>query len=360
MKNDTGYPLISGSDRILVNERFGGFPHQSAIGLMPPAPTPADGDSGAALLLAHERWHAKWIALRRRGVGASEVASINGVQGAYGSTFGLWWDKKVGLRVESGNEDVMVMGTRLETIIGEEWQARNPDALLVRPGAGLYGHPTAQWLMCTPDFLAIVRRGDDPWPSVEPVECKAYDGGKGWGTPGTDQVPPHIKVQGLMQCEVLGAERVHVARMQAKRVTLYTIEAYPRDDNGVRRALIHHWMTQAAVFVESLKGATPPPIDGSAATEATLAALHSNIEEGTRAMVTDDTARRYRQALRIVAEAKTNLLHIKNVMREAMRDAEFATDPDGNDIAQRRHYKRAGYVVPAAEIDGVWPVGDTS
>lgn len=355
------YGMIRPQDHDRIMQRFGALPstpREPGIGILQPPPATADAQSGLTLLQTHEAWHAKWIALRRKGIGSSEVATINGVRGAYGSPFALWWDKKAGLRVEQSNEDIMVMGTRLEEVIGEVWQARNPDAMLVRPGAGLYMHPTIPWLVSTPDFLAVRMVDGDPWPQIEPVECKAYDGGKGWGTPGTDQVPEHIKVQVIMQCETLGADRGHVARMQAKRVTLYTIEAFPREDNGIRRALVHHWITRAAQFFDSLNGNVPPSLDGSTATEETLAALHDNIEADAKAMVSADTAARYAQALHDVAAAKERLLLIKNVMRQAMGNAEFATDPDGNVIAQRRHYKRAAYTVPVGEVDGIWPVGN--
>lgn len=358
MRDVRRYPLIDVRDAEKVKARFGALPTTHGVPLIGPPPKPADSMSPDADLIAHERWYQAWKDLRRKGIGASEVATVNGVPGAYGSPFALWWQKKTGLEVAQGNDDIMAMGTRLEEVIGQVWQERNPDALLVRPGAGLFQHPNVPWLMATPDFLAVYPVADDPWPSVAPVECKAYDGGKGWGTPGTDEVPPHILVQILMQIDVLGAERGYCARMQGKRITLYTIEAYPTNDEGRRRAMIHHWMSQAAAFVASLAADVPPPIDGSSATEATLAAQHSNIVADERAMVSGDLAFRYRAALADVRDAKARLLQRKNLLREAMGEAEYATDPDGIVIAQRRHYKRAGYTVAPAEIDGVWPVGE--
>lgn len=349
------FALLAPADERAVMKRFGAAPHPHGGGLLPPPPKPASGDASGALLTAHDKWYEAWISLRRKGIGASEVATINGVPGAYGSPFALWWQKKTGLRVE-GDDTVMVMGTRLEAVIGEEWQARNRDAMLVRPGAGLYAHTSLRWLMCTPDFLAIVQRGNDPWPSVEPVECKAYDGGKGWGTPGTDQVPPHIKVQVIMQCEVLGATRGHVARMQNKRITSYTIDAFP-DDEGTTRMLVQHWLTGAELFLRSLEHATPPPIDASEATADVLAHQYANIVEDERAQVSADLAAAYRLSLSDVREAQARLEYRKNLLRKAMGNAEFAVDPNGVVIAQRRHYKRSAFTVAAGEVDGIWPVG---
>lgn len=354
------YSAIRPEDHAAVLARFGAMPTTSAVGLLPPPPSAADGDSPDALLRAHEAWHEAWIALRRNGIGASEVATAAGVPGAYGSPFALWWQKKTGLRIESGNDEVMVMGTRLEEIIGETWQARNPDALLVRPGAGLYAHAASPWIVATPDFLAVYMVPGDPWPHIAPVECKAYEGGKGWGTPGTDQVPPHIKVQVLMQIDVLGATRGYVARMQGKRITLYTIDAYPRDDEGQLRAWLHHLQSRAAAFVDSLKGDVPPPIDSSDATEAALAQQYADMHEDERATVSADLALAYRVALAEAREAQERLSLLKNRVRAAIGKAEFATDPNGVIIAQRRRYKRGAYTVAAKEIDGLWPVGGPS
>ncbi len=351
-------PLISQNDSAAVTKRFGSMPVTHAVGLIGPPPTPADMLATDGHIGDHANWLRAWKALRRQGIGASEVATVAGVRGAYGSPFALWWQKKTGMEIEQGNTDVMVMGTRLETLIGEEWQTRNPEAMLVRPGAGLFAHPAMPWLMATPDFLAVYKVEGDPWPHVAPVECKAYEGGKGWGKPGTDEVPEHIRCQVLMQCDVLGVDRGHVARMQAKRITLYTIDAYPRDDNGLRRAQVHHWQTCAAHFVESLKGNDPPTIDGSDATEAVLAAQNADIHEDERATVSNDLAMRYRLALDQVSEANARLALRKNLLRAAMGKAEYAVDGDGNLVAQRRRYKRGTFTIPAGEVDGLWPAGD--
>lgn len=353
----TRHALIRPEDVATVKKRFGSMPTTSAVPLLGPPPVEGDSDSPDSLLRAHDRWHQQWIALRRTGIGASEVATVNGIPGAYGSPFALWWDKRAGLRVESGNEDIMVMGTRLEAIIGETWQERNPDALLVRPGAGLYRHPSLSWLMATPDFIAVYMTPGDPWPTIAPVECKAYEGGKGWGEPGTDQVPLHIKVQVLMQIDVLGATRGYVARMQGKRITLYTIDAYPGDE-GVTRALIHKWQQAAHAFVASLQPGNdvPPQIDGSDATSKVLAERYADLHEDERAMVSADMAFRYTTSLREVADATERLERVKNEMREAMQKAAYATDPDGRLIAQRRRYKRRAFTVAAGEVDGIWPV----
>lgn len=366
--------LISPQDAPRVMDRFGVLPESPAIPILAPPPQTVDAIATAAELDAHATWLRQWKTLRHSGLGASEVPTVVGCQGAYGSPFALWWQKCQGLDFEHesfGDEEVMAMGTRLESVIGQVWQERNPDALLVRPGAGLYRDANLPWRMATPDFLAVssgrcstpdhcAEHGDCVGPVVEPVECKAYDGGKGWGVPGTDQVPEHIGCQLLMQCEVLGAMRGHVVRMRGKKVTSYTIERYPQGDEGFRRARLEFWEKQCERFVQSLSTGEPPPLDGSEATERVLAIQFSDIIEGDEAQVPGDLADRYREALLKVAHAQAYLGKQKNLLRAAMRTAEFAVDPVGQRVAQRRSYKRMAYTVPAKVIDGLWPAGPRS
>jgi predicted phage-related endonuclease len=338
--------VLRGRDAAKARERFGVVPKSEALQLLP-----AGTDELA------------WQARRREGLGASELPTVLNIEGSYGSPFALWWAKTSGW--DSEGSEQMDMGTRLEPVIGEVWQERNPDALLCRPGAALYAHPLHTWLMCTPDFLAVrsapvavdvaptgADGGDEPVTRfdvvVEPVECKAYDGGTGWGTPGTDQVPPHIALQVAVQCFILGARRGHVVRMKGKKITTYTLDQtvpFPAAYLGA-----------GAEFVRSMRDGQPPALDGTDATERALARIYADMDPEAEAVFPLYDVLEFKLAAEALAAAKARYALIKNKVRSGLGDAKTGVGPDGPFI-ERRIYKRPGYEVPPCVIDALYPKG---
>jgi predicted phage-related endonuclease len=324
--------LLRGTAAARCRARFGAVPKSSALQLLP---STATGE--------------QWRAARRERLGASELPTVLGVPGAYGSPFQLWWAKRSGWDVEGTEE--MSMGLRLEPVIGEVWAERNPEAMLFRPGAALFGHPTLPWVCCTPDYLAVRRGVVEHGPVVrgeviaEPVECKAYEGGKGWGEKGTDQVPPHIAVQVRVQCAILGARQGHVVRMQGKRITTYTVPAQP---------LTVAELGQGEAFVRSLSTGEPPALDSLRATEEALTRIYADLDEDAVADVPLSVAVEYTLALRGARVAEARKQEAVNRLRAAMGVAATAR-ADGLEIATRRVGKRAGYTVPSQTIDAIYP-----
>lgn len=333
--------VLRRADAAKARKRFGAVPTSEALQLLP------HNASGSA-----------WADMRRRGVGASELPTVVGVPGAYGSRFQLWWSKTAGWEMEGTEE--MAMGTALEPVIGAVWQERNPHAMLCRPGAALFAHPVHPWLMCTPDFLAV-SEGWEPYcaarPCVcgacltaEPVECKAYDGGKGWGKPGTDEVPLHIAVQLSVQCYVLGARRGHVVRMRGKKVTAYTLDF-------TAGALTTQYLTEGLAFVRSMVDRVPPPLDATGATEDALARLYADLDEDGREPFELSEVLDYRLALAAVNDAERRKQAVVNRIRQRLGAAKTGLDPDGEPFVERRVYKRRAYDVPAGVVDALYPKG---
>lgn len=328
--------LLRGGDAAKCRKRFGRVPTSRALQLLP---AKASG--------------AEWRAARRVRLGASELPTVLGVPGAYGSPFALWWAKVSGWE-DPGTEE-MAMGLRLEPVIGQVWQEQNPGAMLFRPGAALFGHPDLPWLCCTPDFLAV-GEGWEPYCGAvpctcgqclraEPVECKAYDGGTGWGAPGTDEVPPHIKVQVRVQCAVLGAARGHVVRMQGKRVRTYTIPAVE---------LTAEERAAGEAFVRSLAAEEPPALDGTKATETALGRLYADVDEESMVEVPLSLAIEYRLAQAAVRASAERAQRATNRLRSAMGNVAKAA-VDGEVVATRRIYKNHGYTVAPYIVDAIFP-----
>jgi predicted phage-related endonuclease len=339
-------------DAATIRRKFGSLPSTHARPVLPANAT-----------------RAEWLAARREGIGASELAAVLGVPGAYGSPFSTWWSKVGDWEVTEQTPE-MLMGVRLEPLIGETWQEQNPSTVLCRPAAALFASHDVPWMLCTPDFLAVTRdsvRCHYPLecehtnpalacfiPVIEPVECKAYDGGTGWGTPGTDEVPPHIDVQITAQCIVLGARRGHVVRLRNKRVTTYTIEM-----TMDRLLEADIWIERGWAFMDSIRRNQPPPIDGHDATEATLTTMYEEFDPDGVAYFAASAVHEYQAALDDVRKAKDHLRVVKNHIRHDLGVAKAKTGagPDGDPFIERRRYPRKPYTVPEGTVDALYPIG---
>lgn len=303
----------------------------------------------------------EWLQARRQSpagrwrLGASELAAVLG-ESPHTSPFALWWAKQE-TWVRPDPNAAMTIGHKLEDVIGELWAEKHPEMQLCRPGSALYGlapHPDHDfdWLVCTPDFLAVVGDFANGWldaPTgchVEPVECKSDEGGTGWGAPGSDQVPEHHRVQVYVQCEILGAPRGHLMRLAGKRATSFVLP-YGQD----QREELLCWLVEGDRFLKSLYDDNPPDVDGHASTTSTLQRIHAAYVDGkTVALPAADVAD-YLSASERFAEAKAARDEARNVIRAALKDAQIGTWPDGKKVVKRNIYKRRGYEVAPTMVD---------
>jgi predicted phage-related endonuclease len=284
----------------------------------------------------------RWLSTRRDGLGASEIAALLGeAPGAYGSPFSLWWRKYAGDE-RAPQTEAQHIGTEMEPLIAKLYAERHPDVVVCRPAAGLYAHPEHRHMLCTPDFLVYTGGV-----GVEPLECKSDEGGQGWGAPGTSEVPEHHAIQVIAQCVILGAERGHLVRLRAKRLTEYVL-----DVGADERALFDQWAAMAEQFLHAVVGGIAPDIDETEATTAALTYMHPAVDKGVEAPIMPTLAERYDRTYRELQQAVAAHDLERNRMRAAMGRAEFATHAiTGERVAQRLRYKRAGYTVEPGEVD---------
>lgn len=325
---------LSEVDTALCLSRFGAVPTTDALVALPAGTTEAD-----------------WLDARRSTVGASEIAAVLGLS-PHTSAFALWWRKKMGWDVEP-TEDMM-MGRRLESVIGEVFAERFDDLFVARPGAALYVHPKWPHLSCTPDFLAVRYVGakaglGKPRVLIEPVECKSDTGGTGWGKPGTAEVPTHHAHQLWQQCEILNAPGGYLARLNGKRFTWYYVP-YSMADQALMRG---EYAPAASEFMDSIEAGEQPPLDGSESTTDTLELIYADMDPEAVAHVSAELAERLRAAHRRRDEAKEEYEHVANMVRQAMGNARYAVDPGGNRVMRRDIYKRSEFIMPATTVDRV-------
>lgn len=326
MKPRLTCPLSNGDAKRSIAQ-FGVSPRTEARPLLPPDP---DEDV--------------WLEARRRGpdgyrIGASELAAVLGVS-PYASPFSLWWAKQSDWERSQATARQRY-GHAVEDGTAELFGQDRPELLVVRSVAGLWGHPVHDWLVCTPDFIAVAAGRDDGTVSLELVEIKA-DKGSGWGKPGTDQVPAHYRIQLLVQCEIFGATRGWLVHEEKAYLVEYDQAA--RDEMAV-------WIAEGQAFVAQLEAGVSPPIDGHDATEDTLQLLHPAVDKDTCEVLPVDLIAEFEMAHTAADAAQGRLAEAKNRVRDRLGTAEFGVDLDGRKVVQRLTYKRRAYEVPAGEVD---------
>lgn len=246
----------------------------------------------------------EWHAVRRQGIGASEIAAVLGLS-PWESPFSLWWRKREGWQVEATGE--MGTGTRLEPVVADWWADEDGHRRAVHP-AGVYAHPDRRWQTASPDRLVCDgQMHDNPFPggmewahpdvnTVAVLECKWTARWDGWGEPGGDDIPVYYRTQVLWQCDVMGVDQWHVAVLGPGGFRAYQGR---RDD--VDLAVM---VAAGEEFMQRLEAGDPPPLDWREATTATLKRLHPSVVEGKEVEVPADLAAEYDDARAAATDAE--------------------------------------------------------
>jgi putative phage-type endonuclease len=311
----------------------------------------------------------EWLAARRQGIGASEIAAVLGIS-PWESRFSLHWRKRNGWEIDASDE--MSAGTRLEPAIADWWaDEHDPHENLAVIGAGLYAHPERPWQLATPDRLVCF--GDCDWcdgaglrlspdgdehrcqgcggdgvqyPPVAVLECKyvahSWDG---WGNPGTDDIPVYYRAQVLQQCDVMGVGEWHLAALGPGGFRAYRGVRDERDLRVMRAA--------GAAFMADLEAERAPDLDSHTATLAALKRLHPSVEDRD-VDVPVDLAEGYRRARALKARAEAVVDGYEARIRAAIGGGRRAKC-NGRLVASRSVYDRKPYEVGPATIDRLNP-----
>lgn len=277
----------------------------------------------------------EWLAARRDGIGASEIAAVLGIS-PWESPFSLYWRKVNGWAVDINDE--MSAGTRAEPVIADWFADQHPE--FVAYPSGLYASRERPWQLATPDRLVLTECEhwrDDPHSSYpcaachhrEPValvECKyVVHGWDGWGEPGTDEIPVHYRAQGLWQADVMGVDEVYFAAWHGATFREYLVR---RDETDLRM------MREAGRrFMQRIEDDDPPSVDEHTATLATLKKLHPDLDDRAQE-VNPATAAGYRRARALKTHATALCDRYEARLRAEMGDAKRAVC-DGQTVATR-------------------------
>lgn len=286
----------------------------------------------ARLVLPADAPRDEWLAARRQGVTASEIAVVLGIS-PWSSAFNLY-HQKVGAIDADPDDDIKSLGRHLEPWIEDRWADDHPE-WVIAPGR-LWANADRPWQLATTDRDLYRLNETTMGPPHSVLEIKSSGTYDGWGPDGTDEIPPYYRAQVLWQMDVLGLSEAHVTCLfLATRQRRDYVIAYDPDDVELMREA-------AAEFLSRVERGDAPPIDHTPATTAALRELYPLGDDDTETEVSADIAAEYRAARAALDQARERYDLAVNRLRAAMGDARRALTPDGTPIATRSVYERTG------------------
>jgi putative phage-type endonuclease len=297
-------------------------------------------------LLIKTGTEAEWLAARRQGVTASEIAVVMGLS-PYDSPFALYHRKRGDLP-ETEDTDAMERGRILEPYIADRFAKLHPEFTVMGDGRTLYAHPDRPWQLATPDRLACEREwGDLPYP-VAVLETKTDAGGDDqWGDDGSDQIPVHYRCQVLWQMDVLGVTAAYVACLAMRS---WKLRVYELTMDGPAEADLKIMRDTAECFLDDVRDGRAPDVDWRPQTAAALKHLHPSLED-REAIISVRTAISYRAACRRYKEAERRKNEMTNRLRAEMGTARTAVTRRGEQVAARQVYEVKEHTRKASTTD---------
>jgi putative phage-type endonuclease len=191
----------------------------------------------------------EWIALRRTGLGGTDLPKILGVS-RFGGPMSVFMEKQ-GLTAPLIETEAMEWGKLLEEPVARKYALKS--GRKVRRAAGFIRHPAYNWL-----YANVDRWSDQRGTARRVLECKTAGefNAKDFGEPGSDQVPPDYLLQVMHYLNVTGKDVADLAVLiGGQKHRVFTIE---RDAELIER------MTEIAFeFWTNKEAGIPPEIDGS-------------------------------------------------------------------------------------------------
>jgi putative phage-type endonuclease len=330
---------------------------------------------------------AEWLAARRKGVTASEIAVVMGMHPASWDTspFTLY-QRKVGNIPDQDDSDQFAYGRHMEPFIAERFTARYPEFALEGNGEQLFAHPDRPWQMATPDRIAFdagalpdirdcthgadcelhpdagqLHNFDDlPLPRMAQaplalVQCKTAWPNEDWGDEGSDEIPLYYRMQVLWELDVMGVLNAFVPTwFQGSYLRVYEVVL---DDLAQRELALMR--DAATMFLARIKTAEPPPVDWQPGTRKALAALYSELDDVV-IDVPHQLAVWWNAARRDLDLAKKRKSKYEAELRLAMRTSRRARDNrTGVVFARRDRFEVAEKMIKrkAGTTDRLMPVG---
>lgn len=278
---------------------------------------------------------AEWLAWRRQGIGASDVAAIVGLS-KWASPMSVWADK-TGLITEDEDNDYLEYGRRAEPMIAGYFHDRTE--LYVAWPQYRAMHAVHQHHRATLDGLASETPELNQLVSALGVVEAKTAGWKEW-----DEIPDAYQCQGQWQMHVTGLPWCWFAVMHDRRFRIYELG---RDDKVIRQLV----QMVDAFWEKHVLGGTPPPADGHDATTAAIRSAFPEAEEGKAVDITEaaDALARLTAAKAEAKAADERVKAAQNAIKVALGEGEVGLI-DGRPAVTWKSSEREGYEVKPTTV----------
>ncbi len=253
---------------------------------------------------------AEQLAMRRTGIGASEIAAVCGVS-PFASPIDVW-RRKVGLADEEEANQAMIAGIMLEPAICD-WYAQEMGGVKLL-SCPTMRHPEHEWAIATPDRVYA----DD---ARYLVQCKnvGLRMADHWGED-PQAIPEDYRLQIEWEMLVAGADRCDVVVLiGGQTLRIYPITRDRELGESLLRIAGAFWRNHVIANVE-------PPVDGSESTRRWLEKKHPRIAtEIKHEPLAEDPARAYAEAVQEEKRAHAKKMLAGNALRQMIGDADGVT-----------------------------------
>lgn len=185
---------------------------------------------------------AAWLNERRKGIGGSDVAAVLGLS-PWKTPLQVYLDKR-GEAEETPDNEAMLWGRVLEPVIRQQYAERTGRTVLVPET--ILSHPQHGFMLANLDGITDDRRV---------VEIKTSSVGKGWGEPGSDEIPEQYLLQVQHYMAVTGCDVADVAVLiGGSDFRLYEVPA----DRELHEMLVD---AEADFWQRVIEGIPPEPVN---------------------------------------------------------------------------------------------------
>jgi len=279
----------------------------------------------------------EWLAVRRRGIGGSDVAGILGMS-RFTSPLGVYLDK-LGEIEDDGASEAAEWGNLLEPVIAAKFAREHPTDLDVRPSPGVLAHPDRPWQIVNVDRLLAPDVDAEPDGVLEVKTANQWLAGD-WD-PDAEQIPAPALLQVHHEMAVTGATYAWLAALiGGQHFVQFRVD---RDEEMVERLA----ELEGRFWHDHVLARVPPPIDGSTATSDLLGRLYDVEPEAIAVLDPAEflpLRNAYREAKTAEKAAEEHATAIANQLKALLGPKEIGV-LDGQPVVTWKSINRAGYTV---------------